>query len=148
MKKLMLFSLLAIGLVSCSKDDDVQPIENNSDFKIEIALSGAIDDYSESLTATIFHDEGANVNLLGDDLPEKQQTSPQTASYTITGEPKNRTFTTSAKAKNVVLMQMMVPKKENPQHLTSVVTVYENGKVKAKKTHVFNGEINNYLLVD
>lgn len=150
MKNLMLLSLLAIGFVSCSKDDDVQPTETNADFKIEIALSGAIDDYNENLTATIFHDENANVNLLGDDISQddKQQSSSQTASYTITGTPKNRTLTTSAKAKNVVIMQMMAPKKANPQHLTSVVTVYQNGKVKTKKTHVFNGEINNYLLVD
>ncbi|WP_159638990.1 beta-barrel fold lipoprotein [Sphingobacterium composti Ten et al. 2007 non Yoo et al. 2007] len=150
MKKLMLFSLLAISMVSCSKNDDVQPTTNGSDFKIEVALSGAIDDYAENISVNITNDEGVELHLLGYEWKQgdRTQTSPNSVTYIATSKPTIRTLTTSHKAKSLFLLQTMIPIKENPQPLTSTITLYQNGKVKTKKKHVFNGEINQYLLVD
>jgi len=149
MKKLMILSLMAIGFVSCSKDD-VQPNENNSDFKIEIVLNGAIDDYVENLAINITNEKDVAVNLLGHEWKEGQrtQTSPNSVTYFATGSPTNKFITTSEKVNSLFLIQTMLPIKPNPQKLTSEVTLYQNGKVKSKKTQIFKGQLNEQLYIE
>jgi len=148
MKKLLFFSLLAISLGSCKKENEPTTTNQNANFKVEIVLSGAISDYTEMLTTSLITDEGQSANLLGEEWKTGERVQSSTVTnYTQIGTPRNRALTTKESIKNVYLSQVMAPIKPNPQKLTSTVTIYRNGVVTTTKTKVFDGSNDNSFLV-
>lgn len=150
MKNLLIACAVAlIGLSSCSKDDN-QPNDLPSIYKVDIAHDGALDMYNENLQITVITENGQQIKLLGETWNDGEimNAGEGVYNYSKSGKPTSRTLETDSKVKAVMVTEIVTPLVDDAKEpLNTVVTIYKDGIVKAKKTHTFRDKDNNILTV-